>query len=160
MIANVGPSNFAMKNDVDRFALMDSNSGPVFCPESVNDPACALTRIKLRLLRPSPPDRTLTGSRSKIECFVEPRRLDTPAETLGKLSHGELLAMNEECYVALNSIAPGDQLRLVRMRREAVDRVDMRTNGNILAEELNLGRPIDNLTRRRAKPGKADEYDR
>src|SRR5579883_2035285 len=78
-----------------------------------------------------------------------------------KFLHCRLFAMHQKSRSdVLDAVAPRKELALIGVSRKAVDRMNMRTNRNVLIEQLNARRAVDNLTGGRADAGEADEYDR
>jgi len=68
--------------------------------------------------------------------------------------------MNQEsCPRAIDAIVPGDELSLVGMGREAVDRMDTRPYRNILSEYPNDLCSLDNTSGERASRRESYEYD-
>ena len=83
-----------------------------------------------------------------------------PAERLRQRFARLALAVNKDRAVRrLYAPAPIRQFGPARMRREAVDGVDMRAHGNLLAEKLHRLRAVDDDSRQRALRREADEDD-
>ena len=55
-------------------------------------------------------------------------------------------------------LMPIQQLLLIRMRRETINRVDLGIDGHVLTLKANGLGPVDDVTRQGAKRGEADKY--
>ena len=67
--------------------------------------------------------------------------------------------MNKECAPGAGVLMPGEQFGLVGMGGKSIDCVDAGVNRDILAEDTDLFRAVDNAASKRAGSGVADKHD-
>ncbi len=99
--------------------------------------------------------------RSERERLVQDRHLH-PArrQQRGEFPHRLQLPVHQERRRApAHRAAPGEQLLLVGVAGEAVDRVDGRAHGDFLPEQAHRARAVDDLPRQGADGGEAHEHD-
>ena len=76
-----------------------------------------------------------------------------------ELPHGVFFAVNKERTFCAGLLLPSQQLRLVGMSGETINRVDASPNRNILAENVHLLVAVDNMARESPNGCVANEHD-
>src|SRR5579871_818254 len=80
---------------------------------------------------------------------------------LGELFHRRFFAMDEECrFASPNAAPPCEQLPLVGVSGESIDRVDRAADWNVFTEEPHMLGSVDDPPCNRSSGSKSDEDDR
>ena len=77
----------------------------------------------------------------------------------GEVGHDAFFAVNEESIFWPGLLMPGEQFRLIRMRRKSIDRMDFRSHRDFFAKDSHFPDAVDYLSRERSARGEADKYD-